>query len=171
MKRSDAPISLATISVKANPADILSRSNATSSDHHIMSVNQELTKHFSRCVHKADDPDGVSSVRSLPELVDYNSKENRDYPFCIQGKASGGENESFQTISHAEFQKACGRCAGNLVWTIAEIVLPSQQQDGAFVKGRPVALFINSDVGLLIYMVALMGLGVPVSPLSVQCEA
>lgn len=171
MKRSDASISLETISVKANPSDIQFRSNATSSEHHIMSVTQDSTKHFSRYINKTDDPDRVSSIRSLPELVDYNSKQNGDYPFCIQGKASGGENETSQTISHAEFQKACGRCAGNLVWTIAEIVLPSQQQGGGFVKGRPVALFINSDVGLLIYMVALMGLGVPVSPLSVHSKA
>ena len=44
--------------------------------------------------------------------------------------------------------------------TLVELKLPSSGADG--IVCAPVALFVESDVGLLIHLFSLMGLGVPV---------
>jgi hypothetical protein len=67
------------------------------------------------------------------------------------------------TVTHGELKDAVSRCQEWLLQNVAGIQLPSHGQDGKIKKSAPVALFMESDIGLWIYVVALMGLGVPVS--------
>ena len=41
--------------------------------------------------------------------------------------------------------------------------LPGSREDGTIERGQPVALLMESDVGLFIHLLSLLSLGVPVS--------
>jgi hypothetical protein len=94
-------------------------------------------------------------LHSLPELVDFNAVHNADHPFCIQAKST----PPFTTLSHAQFKAAVDRCAQ---WITENIQLTPLTKENALTKMAPVALFMESDIGLVIHQFALMTLGVPV---------
>ncbi|KAK8116960.1 uncharacterized protein PG998_005241 [Apiospora kogelbergensis] len=93
-------------------------------------------------------------VQSLVELIDFNSNHNASHPFCLQAKPDG----SLSLVTHAEFKTAVYRCAA---W--AQAMLPSTLAgDDKAVAGRaPVALLMESDVGLVIHEFSLMSINTP----------
>jgi hypothetical protein len=126
--------------------------------------------------------DTQSYVCSLAEVIDYNATHNPDHVFCVQaerktettntqvteeyGTDNRGEDCNFPPllrITNAELRNAIARCGEWLRQTIPEVQLPIVQDDGTVKKGNPIALFMESDIGLLLHQLALVGLGVPVS--------
>lgn len=95
-------------------------------------------------------------IHSLPELVDFNSLNNQHHTFCVQAKSS----EPFDTITHGEFKVAVSKCAA---WLKENLPIRPSSDDKALTKMAPVALFMESDIGLVIHEFALMSIGVPVS--------
>ncbi|KAK3695745.1 hypothetical protein B0T22DRAFT_509135 [Podospora appendiculata] len=123
-----------------------------------------------------NDPD---TIKTLPAVVDFNAARNPNYTFCVQGERiktdDGGSTTQAVAISHREFRDGILRCQDWLLRTVAEMQLPTTTSDGVTTKGPPVALLMESNVGLAIHILALMGLGVPVlvlstrlSPLAIQ---
>ncbi|GKT46887.1 adenylate-forming reductase Nps11 [Colletotrichum spaethianum] len=98
---------------------------------------------------------------SLPELIDFNAVHNPSHPFCIQAKPT----EPFDTITHAEFKVAVSRC---MAWLKDNIPIRGVAGNKSSTKMAPVALFMESDVGLVIYEFALISMGVPPLVLSAR---
>jgi hypothetical protein len=107
-------------------------------------VNFASTERLEGCMH------------SLPELVDFNAVNNASHPFCIQAASSG----ALDTITHGEFKVAVSRCAA---WLKENLPIRPAAGEKALTKMAPVALFMQSDIGLVIHEFALMSIGVPVS--------
>jgi hypothetical protein len=110
-------------------------------------------------------------IRSVPELVDFNAVTNPDALFCFQAvkasaslvaetKHEGGFDGMPVTMS--QLREAILRCKDFLTANGVLVVPPRKTEDGKLLKSLPVALFMDSDLGLLVHLVALMGLGVPV---------
>lgn len=113
------------------------------------------------------------SIRTIPELIEFNAEHNPSQLFCLQGtRATQNVPETLQvSVSHLQLKHAILRCSARLIAEVAEIKVPSKIDGGKFVKCQPVALFVDSDVGLLIHLFALMSLGIPVSLLPrFQCH-
>lgn len=87
-----------------------------------------------------------SRVQSLTELIDFNSLHNASHPFCVQTKSDG----SLHAVTHAAFKTAVSRCAD---WARDEVA--------ASVAGEPVALLMESDVGLVVHEFALISIQTP----------
>lgn len=109
-----------------------------------------------------------NEIRTVPELIDYNAEHNADQLFCLQATKETPKAKPV-AITHAQLKRAILRCSTRLVTEIAELKQPYKNDEGRFVKCQPVALFVESDVGLLIHLFALMSLGVPVSLSSRLC--
>lgn len=86
-------------------------------------------------------------VQSLTELINFNSVHNASHPFCVQAKADG----SLDAVTHAQFKDAVSRCAD---WA-REALAP-------LTPGEPVALLMESDLGLVAYEFALISAETPV---------
>lgn len=86
-------------------------------------------------------------VQSLTELLDFNALHNASHPFCVQAKSDG----SLDTVTHAAFKAAVSRCAD---WARDAVAAP--------VAGAPVALLMESDVGLVVHEFALISIETPV---------
>ncbi|KAK7912250.1 hypothetical protein PG985_014731 [Apiospora marii] len=100
-----------------------------------------------------DDGD-ATRVQSLIELIDFNHAHNASHTFCIQAKSDG----SLSQVTHAEFKAAVSRCA---TWA-ANIFENTVAPDGiARTDKAPVALLMESDVGLVIHEFALISNGTP----------
>ena len=90
------------------------------------------------------------SIHTRPDLVDFNAQHNGDHVFCYQARKHDSGTRLIE-ITHAQLRDAVLRCQAWLRTHVA----------GHMSKSRPVALFMESDVGLWIHMLALLGLGVP----------
>lgn len=97
------------------------------------------------------------TIRSLPDLIDFNAEANPDHTFCIQAEArppsDSGTQFGTRRISFKDLKNAVGACSEWLVENVGQ----SRATDS-----RPVALYIESDVGLFIYIAALLASGIPV---------
>lgn len=114
------------------------------------------------------DPESKSGVphdiRSLPELVHFNALQNPHHVFCLQCKQSPDTLQfEFVRITFQQLGQAVEHCC---LWILANIEgahTPIIGDGGAIKKSPPVALFLESDVSLFIYITALLSLNIPVS--------
>lgn len=128
-------------STAAHDGDIPSTTGNASQEHTIrpfIRARFDLTAE-----HPLDDGD-VTRVQSLIELIDFNHVHNASHAFCIQAKADG----ALSPFTHAEFKAAVSRCAA---WA----------RDALSTTVAPVALLMESDVGLVIHEFALISNGKP----------
>lgn len=110
----------------------------------------------------------ASSLRTLPELVEHNAKNNATYLFCQQAARRLDGSLHLVSVTHSQLKDAVLRCQEWLRETVNELKLPCPGEDDRFSKGPPVALFMESDVGLWVHLLALISLGVPVLLLSAR---
>jgi len=99
----------------------------------------------------------------VPELIEYNVQYNPKHPFCVQAAEKGATDLTLLVVTHLQLKQAILRCSAWLVANIVELRLPQKSYGGKVVKGAPIALLTDSDIGLLFHSLSLMGLGVPVS--------
>lgn len=114
-------------------------------------------------LHESPATDGTR-MRSVPELIQYNAETNPKTLFCYQATkpAEGSDPDApppVAAVTMRQLRDAVWRCARRLE---AELGLAERPAE----KSAPVALFMDSDLGLLIHLFSLMALGVPVSPTS-----
>ena len=109
----------------------------------------------------------ASSIRTLPQLLEYNAKHNPNYLFCQQTRRRNGSLHLL-SVTHGQLRDAVFRCQEWLQESVNELELPYPTQNDRLTKGPPVALFMESDIGLWVHLLALMGLGVPVLLLSAR---
>ena len=99
------------------------------------------------------------SIRTIPELVEYNARHNADHVFCVQTEKRGDDS---RIITYGQLKQAILNCSRWLVNNIHDLEIPRKNENGEFIKGKPVALFMESNVGILIHLLSLLSLGVPV---------
>lgn len=105
-----------------------------------------------------------SSIQTIPQLIEHNADRNPDHSFCLQAqKETKDAPAQILSVSHTVLKRSILHCQEVLIESILALELPSSSSDGSIHKGSPVALLLESDIGLLIHLFALVGLGVPVS--------
>ena len=105
-----------------------------------------------------------SSIQTIPQLIEHNADRNSDHPFCLQAqKETKDAPAQILSVSYTVLKRSILHCQEVLIESIAQLDLPATSSDGSIHKGPPVALLVDSDIGLLLHFFALLGLGVPVS--------
>ena len=112
------------------------------------------------------DPD-ERDIRTIPELVEFNSQHNPAHVFCVQAR----KQQSSISVSNDQLKQAILQCSDWLIAKVQEIELPHQDMNGRYQRGPPVALAMNSDIGLLVHLLSLLSLGVPVLLLSTRLSS
>lgn len=92
---------------------------------------------------KLQNPDN-RDIRTLPELVEFNVVHNGDFLFCLQA----GRQQNLQPITHRQLKEAILCCSDWLVANVKEVKPPTIQESVTIEKSKPVALLMESDVGL-----------------------
>ena len=107
----------------------------------------------------------AESIRSLPDLVQFNALRNPHGAFCAQIKQSKNPEKDFEVaeVSFLELAQAVERCCQWILSNIDGARPAVLTKSGSVQKGPPVALFLESDLTLFIYLVALLTLNIPVS--------
>ncbi|KAI9677125.1 MAG: putative NRPS-like protein biosynthetic cluster [Bathelium mastoideum] len=113
------------------------------------------------------DPKREQYVRTLPELVDFQAENNPQHLFCIQAEG----NNQFVPVSYEKLRRAIIRCQAWLEEHVVDLHSPFVASDGHVKKFTPVAILMESHVGLAICVLSLMGLGVPAVLLSARLSA
>lgn len=120
-------------------------------------------------------PDGASDdeIASLPGLIRFNATHNPAHVFCLQaeprrresGIASNGTHPYLaRRVTFAELDRAVCACAA---WIRKSLGLDGQTDKVI----QPVALYMESDLGLFIHLSALLCLNVPALLLSARLSA
>ncbi len=113
------------------------------------------------------DPTTGSGIRTLPALVDFHRENNPQHLFCLQVK----RDNRFVPVSYERLQHAIVRCQAWLQKQAIGLHPPIVDTDGHVKKCAPVAILMESHVGLAIYVLACMGKGIPVMLLSARLSA
>ncbi|KAL4961548.1 uncharacterized protein BDV14DRAFT_192236 [Aspergillus stella-maris] len=107
--------------------------------------------------------DGQGDARSLPELIEFHARENPHHRFCIQAQRNA--DIPLLEVTYAQLKDAILRCQDWLRDSLPGIRLENERKD------KPVGLLMDSDLTLVIYLFALLGLGVPTVLLSTRLSA
>ncbi|KAL3455575.1 putative NRPS-like enzyme [Aspergillus heterothallicus] len=114
--------------------------------------------------------EGEGDVRSLPELIDFHARENPHHRFCIQ--AQKDTDTPLLDITYVQLKDAILRCQTWLCENVPEIQQLGEENEPTTKDDRPVVgLLMDSDLTLVLYLFALMGLGVPTVLLSTRLSA
>ena len=111
-----------------------------------------------------------SHIRSLPDLVEFHIKNNPQHLFCIQAKKPSSEDDAhlFTPVSYKRLEQAILRCQSWLK-NNAPSIYNSSLGDGQISRScPPVAILMESHVGLAVFILTLMGMGIPVVLLSTR---
>ncbi|PVI03043.1 acetyl-CoA synthetase-like protein [Periconia macrospinosa] len=111
-------------------------------------------------------PPPDATIKTAYHLVNFNARKNAYHEFCLQAeKLPGSDQISLVSITHSDFERAIVACQS---WILGNIASTRYSGGDGTSLNKPVALLIESDVSILIYMWALFGLGVPVLLLSIR---
>ena len=108
----------------------------------------------------------ADTIRSLPDLIQFNAVHNAHFLFCVQFRQSKRgliEKEVEEVhVTFSELATAIERCCVWILSKLGGIHSARLTSDGSVQKGPPVALFLESGVTLFVYMMALLTMNVPV---------
>ncbi|KAL1851969.1 putative NRPS-like protein biosynthetic cluster [Diaporthe australafricana] len=109
-----------------------------------------------------------AAIRTIPELIEYNAKVNPNALYCVQAlKSRDGQTRNVSQVSMRELRDAIWRCSNDLRECLIGLDdSTTGTSDLVQVKPDPVAILMDSDVGLLIHLFSLIALGVPAILLS-----
>ena len=113
------------------------------------------------------DPITGSGIRTLPALVDFHGENNPQHLFCFQVT----RDNRFVPVSYERLQHAIVRCQAWLQELAIGLHPPIVDTDGHVNKCAPVAILMESHVGLAIYVFACMAKGIPIMLLSARLSA
>ena len=104
------------------------------------------------------------SICCLPDLIHFNAVHNSHQSFCIQSTQSANSTQKPGRINvtFLEFSQAVERCCAWILSNIRGTYPAKLAKNGSIQKSQPVALYLESDLSLFIYLAALLTLNVPV---------
>ncbi|KAI0597593.1 hypothetical protein F4775DRAFT_559798 [Biscogniauxia sp. FL1348] len=109
-----------------------------------------------------------AGVKSLPELIRFNAEKNPNHLFCLQAELDRGVDSrsdigspgyDVRNITMKQLQEAVDAC---VAWITQHLI----KDDDDYT--HPIALFMESNVGLFVYLAALLEAGLPVLLLSAR---
>ena len=113
------------------------------------------------------DPTKRLDILTLPAIVDFHGHNNPQHLFCLQVE----RDNRFVRVSYERLQHAVVRCQAWLKEQTIGLHSPIVDTDGHVKKCAPIAILMESHVGLAIYVLACMGMGIPVVLLSARLSA
>lgn len=119
------------------------------------------------------DRDSASRIRTLPELVEFHVKHNPRHIFCIQAEKPLIEDGAYQLtpVSYERLQQAIFRCQAWLRDNVPNIHASFLDDHGIVNRCASVAVLMESHAGLAVFILTLMGMGVPVVLLSTRLSS
>jgi hypothetical protein len=109
-------------------------------------------------------------IKCLPHLIQFNAINNPNHTFCVQAQLiSDDQTLAFKYISFLELDQAVGRCCDWILTNVKDAHPANFTENGSVCKSQPIALFMESDVSLFIYITALLTLNIPVWHSSSKC--
>ncbi|KAI1368188.1 hypothetical protein F5Y08DRAFT_335962 [Xylaria arbuscula] len=120
---------------------------------------------------KSPSTDSVSeSISSLPQLIEFNARENPDHTFALQtelNKDGLTEGKGNAYIAFAITFKQLDRMVYHCADWIRNVAI-SVKQNGGLSEQQPIAIFLESGVGLFLHLAALLTLDIPVLLISAR---
>ena len=118
------------------------------------------------------EPTAGEQLRTLPEIVDFHSLHNPDHLFCLQAEEKADvDGYVFTEFRYRQLQQAIIRCQAWLQNLLADTEPPTRNENGNVAKFSPVGLFMESNVGMTVHVLSLIGLGIPVVLLSTRLSS
>lgn len=113
--------------------------------------------------------DNSQSISSLPQLIQFNARENPDHIFALQTELNKdgptGERKNAYSAVEITFKQLDEMVCCCADW-IQRVAVPVNQH-GGLAGQQPIAIFLESGVGLFLHLAALLSLDIPVKSQSV----
>jgi hypothetical protein len=104
------------------------------------------------------------SIRSLPDLIRFNALNNPEKLFAVQAKQSSasGKDSDFVEVKFRDLAESVEQCCSWILENIQGAHVAHVDDNGKVEKSKPIALLLESDLTLFIYLAALLTLNIPV---------
>ena len=105
------------------------------------------------------------SIRNLPDLILYNAIHNPEGVFSAQARKKSEQGKEFEIVdvSFLKLALSVERCCAWILGNINGAHEARIENNGFVQKCNPVALLLESDLTLFVYLAALLTLNIPVS--------
>lgn len=111
---------------------------------------------------QGDSGSDYAEINCLPDLVLFNAIHNPDDVFCLQAEESvTGDGFKYVSITFLDLAEAVERCC-SYVLSQCPMLHPARRDGSKLTKSKPIALFMESEVTLFVYITALLTLNIPV---------
>ena len=108
-------------------------------------------------------PPDSAVIKTVADLIDFNAEQNPDRIFCVQ-MTTQSPSGSLRAITNSLLRRMIVTCQEWILDTVREADPPFVNICRTTVKCKPVAIFMDSSLDLLVHLFALIGLGIPVGP-------
>lgn len=102
------------------------------------------------------------TILSLPDLLDFNDKNNPKHTFALQQVKKDGEHAGFKHVTFRALKQAVESCAEWIKNNLGRTAVDARG-DVSSEEACPIALFLESDLTLFIHFCALLWMEIPVS--------
>ncbi|KAI1132516.1 hypothetical protein F5Y10DRAFT_261227 [Nemania abortiva] len=106
------------------------------------------------------DSDAQNDISSLPDLIQFNARENPHHTFALQSElnvtAHARREDDSYGVSKITFEQLNEMVHGCARWIRKAIM--STKQDEKLGQQRPIALYVENSVGLFVYLAALLSM-------------
>ncbi|KAL9933517.1 hypothetical protein V8E36_007724 [Tilletia maclaganii] len=130
-------------------------------------MNSFVRPSFSLPLGTDDFQDPHAHMRTIYDVLQQSATANPDHPYAIQHTSRTLDLALAHTVTHCDLLTAVDRCSAWLVHN----KLASRFAGGSSSRGPPVAIFLSSDLNILIHVLALLKLGNPVALFSARLSA
>lgn len=106
----------------------------------------------------------ASDISSLPDLIQFNARENPHHVFALQAEsnegARNGRHDGYKVtqINFQQLDQMVHSCAS---W-VHRVAIPTSQND-ELGEQKPIAIYVESGLGLFVYLAALLSMNIPVN--------
>lgn len=109
-------------------------------------------------------PSKETEIKSVIDLIEFNCRRNPHHLFCtqVEGDQDDLADVPLLQITFQLLFEMVSDCQRWIEENIDQAKQPILDRSGNMMKAPPVSLLLENDVGVLIHLFALMGLGVPV---------
>ncbi|KAL9599306.1 MAG: hypothetical protein Q9219_003933 [cf. Caloplaca sp. 3 TL-2023] len=97
------------------------------------------------------------TIRSLPDLIQFNAENNPDHVFCVQEERSKGRPAGLVQITFSQLRDIVAQCIERISSHLVGLNSPE-----ADTNATPIGLFLESDVTLFVHISALLWMKIPV---------
>ncbi|KAI1111370.1 hypothetical protein F5Y14DRAFT_425768 [Nemania sp. NC0429] len=114
----------------------------------------------------------ASDISSLPDLIRFNARHNPHHVFALQAESNEGAGNGGYggyKVTQINFEQLDGMVRSCASWIRRVAISPDENGENS--EQKPIAIYVESGVGLFVYLAALLSMNIPALLISARLSS